>query len=178
MGLSMEMKEHNFSAGEVSTANAVGGLVTIPIILLVGALSDRFGRKYFLMLGYLVALGSTVMLFFARDLGQFWVASSLVLASRSMISSMSPAYATDLVRRRFLGKALPLVGTMTWVSGVAGFAGAGYILDTFGAASLYGITAVAASVAFLIVAFLPRSLRRQAELPAPGKETSLQPTGD
>ena len=170
MGLSLAMKDQHFSASEISTANAIGGLVTIPIILLISTFSDKLGRKRFLLAGYLVALGSMVMLFYASDLWQFWMVSSLVLVSRSVISSMSPAYATDVVRRRFLGKALPLVGTMNWVSGVAGFAGAGYVLDSFGGASSYGAAAFVSFLAVAILAFLPASLRQQPQAVVEVKE--------
>ena len=142
--------------------------------------SDRLGRKRFLALGYLVAMCSTVMLVFARGLWQFWIVSGLVLASRSMISSMAPAYATDLVRRRFLGKALPLVTATNWVSGVIGFVGAGYALDRFGATGLYGATSLIAFIGVAIVIFLPASLRKQASGLKPVVETKefMQTTGD
>lgn len=180
MGLSMVMKDAQFSVNDISTANAIGGLVTIPLTLLTGVFSDRLGRKRFLALGYLVAMCSTLMLVVAQELWQFWVVSGLVLASRSMISSMAPAYATDLVRRRFLGKALPLVTATNWVSGVIGFAGAGYALDWFGVIGLYGATSLIAFIGVVIVIFLPVSLRPQASILKPVAETkgSLQTTGD
>lgn len=178
IGLSLAMKGEQFSAGDVSTANAIGGLVTIPVTLLIGILSDKLGRKRFLVLGYLVAMAGAVILIGARGLWQFWVVSSLVLASRSVITSMSPAYATDLLSRRSLGKALPLVGTMNWVSGVIGFAGAGYMLDMFGPASLYGIAALASFIGIMILAFLPASLRPRPAMPVPGTKEALQTTGD
>jgi len=178
MGISLAMKSQQISASDVSTANAVGGLVTIPVTLLIGMFSDRLGSKRLLVLGYLVAVAGTALLMSARELWQFWVVSSLVLASRSVITSMSPAYATDLVRRRFLGKALPLVGTMTWVSGVIGFAGAGYVLDTFGGRSLYGAAALASLLAVIVLVFLPASWRAgQSFLVVDAKEVAPT-TGD
>lgn len=178
LGLSLAMKDQQYSASDVSTANAIGGLITIPVTLLIGALSDRLGHKRFLLFGYLVAMGSAVMLFLAVDLWQFWVVSSLVLVSRSVISSMSPAYTTDLVRRRFLGRALPLVGTMNWVSSVIGFAGAGYVLDKYGAASLYGATALTSILAVTVLAFLPATLRRSLPMQPAESPEVLQTTGD
>jgi MFS family permease len=178
MGLSLAMKSQQFSVGDISIANALGGLATIPVTLLVGVFSDKLGRKRFLALGYLVAMGSAVMLISARELWQFWVVSALVLASRNMIASMSPAYAADLLRRRFLGKALPLVGAMNWISGVIGFAGAGYMLDTFGAAGLYGVAALTAFSGAVIVAFMPTSLRAQPSAPVSKTKGSLQTAGD
>jgi MFS family permease len=165
MGISMTMKDQLFSAGEVSSANAFGGLFTIPVTLMIGALSDKLGRKRFLFMGYVFAMGGTMLLIAARSPWQFWLVSSLVLASRSVITAMAPAYATDLLSRRSLGRTLPLVGTMNWVSGAIGFAGSGYIIDAFGATSLYGGTSIAAVLAGIMLAFLPVSLKKVASTP-------------
>ena len=170
MGISMAMKGQEFSAVEISTINAFGGLSTIPITLLIGTLSDRLGRKRFLLVGYLMGLGGTLLLIGAQSLWQFWLLSSLTLASRSVISSMAPAYATDLLSRRALGKALPLAGTMNWVSGVIGFAGSGYVLDAFGASDLYTGAAAGAVIAGLIVTILPASLNKTPDLPVTGRK--------
>lgn len=175
MGLSMTMKEQLFSASEVSTANAFGGMFTIPVTLMIGALSDKLGRKRFLFMGYVLAMGSTLLLIAAKELWQFWLVASLVLAARSVITAMSPAYATDLLSRNSLGKALPLVGTMNWVSGVIGFAGSGYIIDTFGAISLYGGTTVAAVLAGIIVTFMPVSLTIKVPAPPPPEASDALP---
>jgi MFS family permease len=43
MGLSISMKAIDFSPAAISGANVVGGLVTIPLVLGFGALSDRLG---------------------------------------------------------------------------------------------------------------------------------------
>jgi len=167
MGLSMTMKDQLFSASEVSTANAFGGLFTIPVTLMIGALSDKLGRKRFLFMGYVLAVGSTMLLIAANELWEFWLVASLVLAARSVITAMSPAYAADLLSRAAIGKALPLVGTMNWVSGVIGFAGSGYVIDSFGTTSLYGGTTVIAVLAGIIVTFLPISLEKMKPTPPP-----------
>jgi len=172
MGLSMSMKDQMFSASDVSTANAFGGLFTIPVTLLIGSFSDKFGRKRFLFMGYLLAMVSTILLILADQLWQFWIVAWLVLAARSVITSMSPAYASDILHRRSLAKALPWVGTMNWASGVVGFAGSGYIIDTFSAATLYGGTTILALLAGVVVSFLPVSWKKPLPLPPPPPEFS------
>jgi len=175
MGFSMTMKDQMFTASEVSTANAFGGLLTIPVTLTIGAFSDRLGRKRFLFMGYILAMGSTLLLVTAHELWQFWLVASMTLASRSVITSMSPAYASDLLSRSALGRSLPLVGTMNWVSGVVGFAGSGYIIDTFGSASLYGGTTVIAILAGIIVMFMPASLKEKKPAPPPPQVSEALP---
>ncbi|NJC97379.1 MAG: hypothetical protein C3F07_05755 [Anaerolineales bacterium] len=175
MGLSMTMKEQLFSASEVSTANALGGLFTIPVTLMIGSLSDRLGRKHFLFMGYVLAMGGTLLLIAAHELWQFWLVAALVLAARSVITAMSPAYATDLLSRQSLNRTLPLVGTMNWVSGVIGFAGSGYVIDSFGSTSLYGATTALAVLAGVMVMFLPVSLTMKTPAPPPPEASEALP---
>jgi MFS family permease len=178
MGLSLVMDSQQFSEGEISTAGAVGGLIAIPATLLIASVSDKLGRKRFLILSYLIAMAGTVLLIRAQALWQFWLVSSLVLGSRVGIASMAPVYAADLLPRKALGKALPLVGTIGTVSGVAGSAGAGYVLDAFGAASLYSMASILSFIAVTIMAFLPASLGTRPTMPVPERKPALQCAGD
>jgi len=98
------------------------------------------------------------MLLIAKDLWQFQVASSLVLIARNIISPMSFAFATDLLESDQLERALPLVNSANWASGVLGFVGTGYMMDLFGAAALYDIATIIAILAVLMVITLPTSL--------------------
>jgi mannose/fructose/N-acetylgalactosamine-specific phosphotransferase system component IIC len=67
---------------------------------------------------------------------------------------------------------------MNWVSGVIGFAGAGYVLDTFGGTSLYGAAAIAACLAVIILVFLPSSRRLQRSYVAADTQGPVPTTGD
>lgn len=158
LGLSLSMKAGQFSASDVSTANAFGGLIALPVTMLIGMTSDRLGRMPPLLFGYLTAMASTLMLLIAKDLWQFQVASSLVLIARNIISPMSFAFATDLLERDQLGRALPLVNTANWASGVLGFVGTGYMMDLFGSAALYGGATIITILAVVMVITLPTSL--------------------
>jgi MFS family permease len=159
MGLSLAMKTAGFSASALGTANAAAGLITIPLTLMIGVLSDRLGRKSFLLLGYLAAAAGTWMLAGAQNLWQFYLVASLVLVSRSVIASMAPAFASDLMSRRTMEKALPFLNSMNWVSGVIGFAASGWALDALGPAILYGGAAVLSLAATLVVALLPAAVK-------------------
>lgn len=59
---SLSMQALNFSPGAVASTATVSGLVTVPVALLIGALSDHLGHKRFLMLGYLLAAGGALTL--------------------------------------------------------------------------------------------------------------------
>jgi len=166
LGLSLSMKAGHFTASDISTASAFGGLVTIPVTLAVGIIADKFGRKTSLIFGYLLAAGSALVLMGAYELWQFWVASFLVLIGRNIISSMSSAFATDLLDRDALGRALPLVGTVNWAAGAMGFAGTGFLMDLFGAPNLYRTATMIAILAVFIATALPAGLERLRARPA------------
>jgi MFS family permease len=163
MGLSISMKAIDFSPAAISGANVVGGLVTIPLVLGLGALSDRLGRRLFLALGYLLAAFASVSLVMAEQLWHFWIVAAAVLVARTIGMSLASALATDILPPQALGRSLPLLGTMTWASGVLGFAGSGYVIDTLGASNLYLIATLLALAAAGLMGALPR--QRQEIVP-------------
>ena len=108
IGLSLSMKAIHFSPAAIAGANVVGGLVTIPVVLGFGALSDRLGRRLFLALGYLLAAFSGVSLVLAEQLWHFWIVASAVLIARSISGSLASAMATDILPPQTLGRSLPV----------------------------------------------------------------------
>jgi MFS family permease len=164
MGTSLSMQTLNFSARAIASTSAVGGLATIPVSLLSGTLSDRLGRKGFMILGYLLAAGGALVLSNASQLWHFWLASALVFAARSANGPVASAYATDLLAPQALSSGLSWLNSMAWIAGVLGTASAGYLADVLGTASLYPIAA-ALGVTAATMLVLPRH-KPQASLPA------------
>jgi MFS family permease len=174
IGLSLSMKAGGFSPAAISSANVVGGLVTIPVVLGFGALSDRLGRRLLLALGYLMAALSGVSLVMAVQLWQFWIVAAAVLIARTIGGSLASALATDILPRQSLGRSLPVLGTMAWASGVLGFAGSGYAIETVGAGNLYLIATLLSLVAAGLVGMLPG--RRPVAAPEPnGRQAECLP---
>lgn len=170
LGLSLSMKAGNFSAAAISGANVVGGLATLPVVLGLGALSDRLGRRGFLAVGYLLAALSGAMLVAATHLWQYWVISAAMLVARSVSGAMASALATDLLPREGLGRSLPWLGSMSWVAGIVGFAGSGYIMETLGASTLYWMATAASLGAAGLLGLLPRKRKPSS--------STLLPQGD
>lgn len=155
LGLSLTMKAQHFTPSQISSATAIGGLVTIPVSLGIGTLSDRMGRKRFLMLSYIVAAFGALTLGFSNQLWHFWVASSLLLAARSSNGSLASALATDLLAPETLGRSLPWVHTMNWIASVIGFAGTGFGIEAFGAFGLLLAATTASAIAAGMLGLLP-----------------------
>jgi YNFM family putative membrane transporter len=160
MGLSLSMKSFHFSPAAIAGTNVIGSLVTIPVVLGFGFLSDRLGRKLFLILGYLLAAVGSVSLVMADQLWQFWVVAAAILMARTISGSLASALATDILAQQELGSSLPIVNTMGWASGVLGFASTGYLIETLGARDLYLISGLLALASVGLIIFMARQRRQ------------------
>lgn len=176
LGLSLVMKENAFSPAAITGTNVIGGLVTIPVVLWFGALSDRLGRRLFLGLGYLVAAAGSIILIFASQLWQFWFIAISMLVSRSINGSLASALAADILTPQALDQNLPRLSSMSWIAGVLGFAGAGYLMETLGGALLFLVVTFFALAASGLVALLP--VARSSPTPTPAELNYEQCSAD
>jgi len=146
---SFEMSDQGFGPLEISSTGAVGGLISMPLPLLMGWLSDRIDRRPLLAVGYLSALAALILLPASSVLWQFWLVFVLQGIAVGSNSSIGSAWVTDLVPRELLGKGLAFFGATVWVGGVVGFAVAGSLVQHLGyglASVLGGCLALAATV--------------------------------
>lgn len=151
LGTSLSMRTLDFSAGAITETTAIGGLCVIPVVLLLGTLSDRVGRRGFLMLCYVVGGVGLLALSAAALLWHFWFAAMCFSMANYAGSSVASALATDLLAPDMLGKALPRLNAMNWIGGIVGFTSAGYLIDRVGYASLYVGAAFLAVVSVFIL---------------------------
>lgn len=160
VGRTLMMDDLGFPAAAITRAVAIGGAVSLPLPFLVGCLSDRVGRKPFLVLGYLAVTFSLMALSVSTSLWHFWAAS--FLGSLSGIGgAVGTAFVTDLVPKGSLGRALSLFGASTWIAAIIGCAGTGYAMQTLGPlpTCLVGATLPLVAMALLI----PISLSKQTD---------------
>jgi MFS family permease len=120
----------NYDATAISIANAMGGLITLPFPILVGWLSDRFGRKALLIFSFLSTGIALVVLIGATDLWQFWLSSALqtMLVGSIVVGS---AYVSDMYEKENLSLALSIFGVSPWVGFVLGFSMTGSSIQAF-----------------------------------------------
>jgi len=130
MGRPMIMDAARFDATAITTAGAVGVVVPFLLPLIIGWLSDRLGRKPFLVLGYLTTPLGLITLAAAVDTWHFWVVSVLqnMLAISMVVGS---ALITDQVPARSLGTALSLLNATPWIGYVIGFSAGGAAISAF-----------------------------------------------
>lgn len=147
LGISLSMEALRFSPAAVASTATVSGLITMPITLAIGFLSDRLGRQRFLAAGYLLAAAAAVALALAQTLWHFWLAATLSMLAYSVSNAVGSALAADVLPRRALGQGIAWFNAVNSAAGIVSFAGAGLVMDSFGPVVLYGGTAVVALVA-------------------------------
>jgi MFS family permease len=69
----LAMTDMGFGPLEISSTVVVGGLISMPLPLLMGWLSDRIDRKTFLVFGYLSAVAALILLVISKSLWHFWL---------------------------------------------------------------------------------------------------------
>ena len=145
---SLVMNDLHFNPLEISSTSAIAGLIVMPFPLLMGWLSDRIGRKAFLLIGYVISLLSFILLAFSRLLWNFWlvfIGQGIATGTTGVVNAL----VTDLVQRQSLGKGLAMISSAAWIGGMVGFTIAGFSLQylglllTFLIGSCFGLVAIA-----------------------------------
>jgi MFS family permease len=127
-------------------------------VLWFGKLSDRLGRKLFLLSGYLLAALGGLTLMLAGQAWHFWVVAATTLIARSITGSLASALATDILPPAALGRNLPWVSTASWMAGVIGFAASGLAIDLIGTASLFAVATGLSLGSVVLASKLPGSI--------------------
>ncbi|MBZ0290228.1 MAG: MFS transporter [Anaerolineae bacterium] len=162
------MDQLAYGATAISRTGAVGALVGLPLPLLIGWLSDRLGRKPFLMICYLCTTVGLLILAAALDLWQFSATSILqTLLGPSLV--VGSALITETFPRGSLGVPLSLFGSTPWIGFVIGFGGSGAAMDAFQMTPTLIIGAILAMIAaaLLIPVQTPPQYRAKVGLNPP-----------
>lgn len=153
--LNLSDNEVELMAGTLNLASAIGGLLT-------GAISDRWGRRYCLLLaGSLQATGSVVMAF-SVDYG--WLVFGRFLAGLGVGSALmcGPLYTAELSPQRFRGALVTVTEVAINVGIVLGFV-VGYLLvdapTETGWRWMLGLGTVPAGAVMACVILMPESPR-------------------
>lgn len=128
---SLAMNDLGFGATAISSTTAIVGATTMPLPVVLGVLSDRFGRKGALTLSYVIAVVGLLVLAQATAFWHFAVTASL-LAVLPASNAVGSALTRDLVPRESVGRGMAAFNATRWVGGVLGFASAGRAVQSVG----------------------------------------------
>ncbi len=163
-GFGRSLVMRGFSNEAITSTVAVSGIATLPFPVLVGYLSDRFGRLRFLGLCYLLGVAGLLTYSVAGPLWQFWAGSALVAFVSYVSTGVGSALVVDLVDRPSLSRGLALFSAVGWGGGVLGFAAGGILFAAIGYADGFLVGAALLAVATALLLPITRSIRRR---PAP-----------
>ncbi len=134
LGRSLIMDTLQFDATAITGTGAVGALLSLPLPVFMGWLSDKLGRRPLIMICYFGSLVGLAVLASASSLWHFWAAMAL----QNMISAgfaVGSALITDLAPRDQLATPLSMYNASQFIGYVIGFAGSGTIIQALGMSS-------------------------------------------
>jgi MFS family permease len=120
MGRSISMNNLRYSNTAITTTGAIGGLLSLPLPLILGWLSDRIGRKKMIITSYVAGMACLLILSVAQKLWMFWLAAVL-LSLLAVSVSVGPAFVADIVKRERVGTAVSLFQSAQWLGTIVGF---------------------------------------------------------
>ena len=129
---SLSMNKLGFMAAAISRTEAIGGAVVLPMLPLIGWLSDRIDRKRCLAFSYLAGMVSLLILSASASLWHFCLSISLLAIFLQTGRAVGSALATDLVLPSSLGRGISLVTVTTWIGGIIGFGATGFAIQNLG----------------------------------------------
>lgn len=146
-----------------------------------GRLSDRFGRKSVLLLGWLAALPVPVMIILAPSWGWVVAANVLLGINQGLAWSTTVIMKIDLVGPRRRGLAMGLNETAGYVAVSLAALAAGYLAAAYGVRTAPFLPGIGFAVAgLLLTLLLVRETREYAELEAEqdsGEDEEDMPSG-
>jgi MFS family permease len=150
LGTGLSMSLLGYSTFDISRSNGIAALVSMPVPLALGWLSDRIGRKRLLLALSGVAMLSLLILSNFQTLYGFWIASSL-LSLCAAIGALSQALAVDLAPPALLGLGLSLLTIANHLGGIIGSFLMGNGFETLGMMETFQLSLLLPAVSILML---------------------------
>ena len=121
-----------------------------------GALSDHYGRRWFLLGGVVAFAGASWVSSRTQTFAELMVARALTGLAAGTISTCSVAYAGDWFKYKVRGRAIGLISSAYFAAPIIGVPLAGQIADRFGWRRVFLFFALLAVVVSAVSVALPR----------------------
>ncbi|WP_426508379.1 MFS transporter [Dactylosporangium sp. McL0621] len=150
-------------------------LVFAGLLLPMGALGDRYGRKRLLAIGLLLFAAASLVAVFATDAAQVIAARALMGVGGAILTPLTMAVLPVLFDERERGKAISLLTMGMGLGLPLGPIMGGYLLEHFWWGSIFVINVPVALIALVAVLFLVPESRsatpKRVDLPGAGLST-------
>jgi MFS family permease len=130
------LTDHGFHGMTASSAMGLTGMSSIGAGMLIGILSDRWGRKPMLAFVYLLRVAAFTLLFLTRDPAMLMVVAAISGFSLTGSFAMASALTADIFGRFSVGSIFGLVFLVHQMGAALGSWLAGFLFDVSGG---YGI---------------------------------------
>src|SRR5579863_8641727 len=121
-----------------------------------GALSDHYGRRWFLLGGVVAFAGASWVSSRTQTFAELMVARALTGLAAGTISTCSVAYAGDWFKYKVRGRAIGLISSAYFLAPIIGVPLAGQIADRYGWRRVFVFFALLAVVVSCATLILPR----------------------
>src|SRR5215475_3890500 len=149
------LTDHGFHSMTASTAMGLTGLSSIAAGMIIGILSDRWGRKPMLAFVYVLRVVAFILIFFTRDPAVLMLVVILAGLSPTGSFAMASALTADIFGRLSVGSIFGLIFLVHQIGSALGSWLSGYLFDVSGG---YGIAFAVACGLLLVGAGLALSI--------------------
>ena len=151
LSVSLLMKEKGFGYSEISFIVVVGILFSIPFTFLFGKLSDKYGRKPYLLISYFSGILALLLMFNVVSAIIFVLVvffKSITAYSRGTVSF---AFINDISTKKNLAKIISYFGSTIWIGGIIGYLITGLLIDNIGFTNMLFIGVFISLIAFFML---------------------------
>lgn len=145
----------NLHAAPITIGIAIGiyGLMQAMLQIPFGMLSDRFGRKQLILIGLLLLIIGSIIGIFANNI--IWIIIARSVQGAGAIGCVVLALVADNTRVELVPRAMAIIGISIGAAFTLAFILGPLVAAWLGISGIFFITAILASIALVIVIFLP-----------------------
>ncbi|MFC1616886.1 MFS transporter [Candidatus Margulisiibacteriota bacterium] len=132
VGRSIIMNNLGYNSSAISIVIGLGCLASIPAVLTIFKLLDRFNHKIVLYAAYIIQMISLFILAVSTKIWMFWLATLFASSFFTVSQATGQALTSDLTEEMVHGKALALYNVTIWTGLIIGSATCGFAVQILG----------------------------------------------